>query len=217
MAACEQVSIMPDNARTGYDYYPLSPGQYRIFDVYRINYNFVGENDTSRFELKQLVESAYLNQEGDSTFVIHNLHRKDAGQRWKLDSIQHIRLNTRQLIELSNNKAIVKLVFPVNEGKTWNSNILNSAEADSFRMVNVHQPFLVLDSLYEQTLTVLQQNIPDTIVRQDVQQEVFALQTGPVYRIRKIFNYCATADCIGQGLITTGVFEEMKLIAFGKE
>ena len=216
-AACEQVSIFPDNTRTGYDYFQLSPGQYRIYDVFRINYNFVGENDTSRFELKQLVESVYLNQEGDSAYVIQNFHRQNKEELWKLDSIQHIRLNTRQLIKQSNNQSIVKLVFPVGEGITWDSNLLNTAPADSFRMVNVHQPFQVLDSLYEQTLTVLQQNVLDTIVRQNVQQEVFALQTGPVYRIRKILNYCATSDCIGQGIITTGIFEEMKLTSFGKE
>ena len=215
--ACEQVSILPDNTRTGYDYYQLSPGQYRIYDVYRISYNFVGENDTSRFELKQLVEGVYLNQEGDSSYVIHNFHRQNEEELWKLDSVQHIRLNFRQLIQQSNNKSIVKLVFPVGEGTTWNSNLLNTAPADSFRMVNVHQPFQLLDSVYERTLTVVHQNVQDTIVRMDVQQEVFALQTGPIYRIRKVLNYCATTDCIGHGIITTGIFEEMKLTAFGKE
>lgn len=216
-AGCERTGILPDNTRTGFNYYQVEQGEFRIYDVYRISYNFVNENDTARFELKQLVESVYLNQEGDSTFVIQNFHRESPDQQWRLDSIQHIRRNSRQLILQSNNKPVVQLVFPVGEGKTWNSNLLNTAAADSFRMVNVHKPFQLTDSLYEQTLTVLKQNVQDTIVRQDVQQEIYASGTGPIYRLTKVLNYCATADCIGQGIITTGIFEEMKLTTYGKE
>lgn len=216
-AGCERATIPPDNTRTGYAYFPLETGTYRLYEGYRINYNFADQNDTLRYQLKELVSSAYLDQQGDSAYVIHKLSRVLPEEQWKLDSIKHIRLNARQLVETGNNKAIIKLVFPVGEGKTWNSNLLTTAEADSFRMVQVHRPFSLDDSLFEQTLTVVQRNISDTIVRQDIRKEVFARHTGPVYRIHKTLNYCATTECIGQGIITSGLMEEIKLIGTGKE
>lgn len=216
-AGCERATIPPDDTRTGYAYFPLQTGSYRLYEVYRINYNFVDSNDTLRYQLKELVSSSYLNQQGDSSYVIHKLSRTLPEEQWKLDSVKHIRLNSRQVVEAGNNKAVIKLVFPVGEGKTWDSNLLTAAETDSFRMVQVHRPFSLNDSLFEQTLTVVQRNIADTIVRQDVRKEVFARHTGPVYRIHKTLNYCATTECIGQGIITSGLMEEMKLIGTGKE
>lgn len=215
--ACERVTMPPDQSRTGYDYFPLQTGQYRLYEVYRINYNFTGENDTLVYQLKELIHGSYLNQEGDSTFVLHKLSRPFPEMAWKLDSVKHIRRNARQLVEMGNNKSVIKLVFPVEEGKSWDSNLLTTAGADSFRMVNVHRPFSLGDSLLEQTLTVVKRNIADTIVRQDIKRETFAFGTGPVYRIQKTINYCATAECIGQGIITSGVMEEIKLIGTGKE
>ena len=217
IAACERVTVDPDTARTGYDYYPVSEGYYRIYDVFRINYNFAAENDTLQFELKELISDRYLNQEGDTTYVLHRLSRFGEDPFWKLDSVFHIRRTNFQAVELNNNRPVVKLVFPVEEGKTWNSNFLNSIEADSFKMVEVHKPFLLRDSLYERTLTVVQRNIEDTIVQQDVRQEVYGLHIGPVYRLVKYLNYCSSPDCIGMGIVNTGVFEEMKLKEFGQE
>ena len=215
--ACERVSIEPDNARAGYDYFPVSEGTYRIYEVYRINYNFASESDTLQFQVKELVSEKYLNQEGDTTFVLQRLSKKEGENFWKLDSVYHLRLTEYQAIELNNNHPRVKLVFPVEEGKTWNSNQLNSFQADSFKMVEVHKPFSLADSLYPNTLTVQQRNIQDTIVRQDIRLEVYALQLGPVYRKVKHLNYCATPECIGKGIINSGVFEEMKLKEYGKE
>lgn len=216
-AACERVTLPPDQSRTGYEYFPLETGQYRLYEVYRIDYNFTAENDTLVYQQKELIHGSYLNQEGDTTFILHKLSRPFPEMQWKLDSVKHIRRNARQLVEMGNNKSVIKLVFPVEEGKSWDSNLLTTAGADSFRMVNVHRSFNLGDSLLEQTLTVVQRDIADTLVRQDIKRETFAFQTGPVYRIQKTVNYCATADCIGKGIITSGVMEEIKLIGTGKE
>lgn len=216
-AGCERVTIQPDLTRTGYDYSPLSLGAYRIYDAYQINYNFAADNDTLTFQYKELVSEAFLNQEGDTTFVIHKLHRKAGDAFWKLDSVSHWRQTARQLIEHSNNKDVVRLVFPVAEGKIWDSNIYSSIQADSFRMVQVHKPFSYPEHEYEQTLTVIQRNIEDTIVRQDIRREVYAKGMGPVYRLTKNLNYCHTQDCYNMGIINSGLFREMRLTDYGKE
>ena len=44
--ACERTILSPDPGLAGYDYFPLEKGEYRIYHVYRVNYNFNAENDT---------------------------------------------------------------------------------------------------------------------------------------------------------------------------
>lgn len=214
---CERATLAPDMTRTGYDYNPVQLGDYRTYDTYRINYNFAAENDTFQFEFKELVAEAFLNQQGDTTFVIHKMHRKAGDSFWKLDSLSHWRLTTRQAIEHANNQEIVRLVFPVGEGRIWDSNLYNTLQADSFRMVQVHKPLSLARQEFEQTLTVIHRNIQDTIVRQDIRREVYAKGIGPVYRLVKTLNYCATQDCIGKGIINSGVYQEMILTDYGKE
>ena len=217
LAGCERIMVDPDHSGAGYHYYPLSQGDFRIYEVYRISYHFAAQNDTLQFEVKEIISESYLNQEGDTTYVLQKYNRAGQENNWKLDSVYHIRRTAYQAIELNNNRPLVKLVFPVQEGKTWNSNQLNNMEADSFKMTEVHRPFVVSGQVYENTLTVLQRNIQDTIVRQDVQKEVFAPGIGPVFRLVKSLTYCATPDCVGKGIVNTGVFEEMKLKDYGKE
>lgn len=214
---CERVTLAPDMTRTGFEYNPMALGHFRTYDTYRINYNFATENDTLQYQIKELVADFFLNQEGDTTFVTHKMHRQAGESSWKLDSISHWRQTPRQAIEHADNQDIVKLVFPVEEGKLWNSNVYNTLEADSFRMVKVHRPFIVAEQEYDQTLTVIHRNIRDTIVRQDIRREVFAQGIGPVYRLVKTLNYCATQECIGKGIIDSGLYQEMTLTDFGKE
>lgn len=217
LAGCEQISVPPEQAGSGHDFYPLARGDFRIYQVYRINYNFTTQNDTLEYELKEQITDHYLNQEGDTSYILQQFSRIDPQHSWKLDSVFHIRRTLHQAIELNNNQNKVKLVFPPEEGKTWNSNQLNASLADNFRMVDVFKPFLLSDSLYEQTITVRERNILDTIVRQDVRQEVYAQKIGPVYRLQKSLNYCATEDCIGREIINSGLYLEMKLISYGRE
>ncbi len=215
--SCEKVLVEADPSRTGMDYYPLSQGLYRTYDVFQINYNFASENDTLVYEIKERIADNYLNQEGDTTFIMERLKRVSVQSTWQLDSVYHIRRNNYQAIELNNNIPLLKLVFPVAEGKTWDSNLLNSSLADNFKMIDVGRPFSLYDTVFSNTLTVLQRNIQDEIVRKEINKEVYSLNIGPVYKIIQNINYCANPDCIGQGIITSGLLQELKLKAYGKE
>ena len=217
VVACEQVNVEADHSRSGFEYYTLAQGQYRIFEVNQVTYNFAAENDTLHYEIKEFVADHYLNQEGDTTYILQRLRKESENASWKLDSVYHIRKTPFQVVELNNNVPVVKLVFPFSEGKTWNSNILNASLADSFRMIDVNQPFLVGDSIISETVTVLQRNIQDEIVRKDIRKEVFGKNIGRVYKLIQLINFCADPGCIGQGIITSGILQETKLKSYGKE
>ncbi len=210
--ACERTAE-PDMDRVGWEYYPLKLGQYRTYDVYRINYNFAVENDTLAYELKELVADYYLDQEQDTVFVLHRLQRSAAGAQWQLDSAYLVQRTPKWLNQTINNRPQLQLVFPVAEGRTWNSNMLNAAPADSFHMEAVGKPFETTHQLYDNTLKVVQENIVNTIVVTDQREEVYAYGVGLVYKFTNYLAYCNTPNCSGEETNPnpTGLYLKMNL------
>lgn len=213
--ACEQ-NLAPSPMRLGWDYYPLAQGQYRLYDVYRINYNFAEENDTLSYELKELVSEYYLNQQNDTVYVLRRYQRTSPEDAWAVDSAYLVQRTSRWVIQTVNNRPQLQLAFPVIDGLTWNANMLNASVADSFTIEQLGKPYTLGDQLWNNTLTVEQENLPDQIVETDLRHEVYAAGVGMVYKYTKNLKYC-TKDCEGTSVITTGLFLEMKLKETGTE
>ena len=214
--SCEQTAE-PDLNRVGWAYYPLSEGQYRVYDVYRINYNFLTDNDTLSYELKEVVSEYYLNQRNDTVYVLRRFQRSTQAAPWQLDSAYLIQRTPRWLIQTVNNRPQVHLAFPVAEGLSWNGNMLNADDKDDFIMLNVGRPYELEDKTYENTLKVVQHDLLDVIDRTDQRQEIYAIGVGMIYKRTNTLKYCSK-DCGGRvGSITDGLFLEMKLKETGKE
>jgi hypothetical protein len=213
--SCERTAE-PDPARIGWDYYPLKMGDYRLYDVHRINYNFSSPNDTLHYELLEKVADFYLNQTNDTIFILHRMRRYAASGGWELDSLYSVQRTNHWLVQGINNRPQVQLVFPIREGLRWNSNQLNASPADTFEMAAVGRTFAVDNTVYDNSIRVIQEDINDAIVKRDIRQEVYALQQGLVYKLIDQLNYC-TNNCSGPGVITSGLFLEMKLKESGTE
>ena len=214
--ACER-NAEPDLNRVGWGYYPMKLGQYHLYDVYRINYNFTTENDTLSYELKEQLTDYFINQDRDTVYIMHRLRRSSAGAQWQLDSAYLVQRTPRWLAQTVNNRQTVQLLFPVAEGRTWNANLLNAAPADSFKMEAVGKPFEANNKVYENSLKVVQENILNTIVETDQREEVYAYGVGLVYKYINNLKYCTRPDCYGQENISTGLYLKMSLKETGIE
>jgi hypothetical protein len=216
--ACEQNSD-PDLNRVGWAYYPLTPGQYHLYDVYRINYNFATENDTLQYELKEHIADYFISQEGDTVYILQRLLRSNADAPWQMDSTYLVQRTPRWLEVTTNNRPVLPLMFPLSEGLTWNANLRNAAPADSFKIMNLGQPFELEELSYPNTLRVEQEDIANILVKNDERHEVYAYDVGLVYKYVKTLNYCTRTDqdCYGKEIITSGLYLEMKLKEHGIE
>ncbi|AHM58841.1 hypothetical protein D770_02870 [Flammeovirgaceae bacterium 311] len=216
--ACER-NHEPDLNRVGWAYYPLSLGQFHLYDVYRINYNFAAENDTLTYELKELVADYFINQKKDTVYILQRLQRSNADAPWKTDSTYLVQRTPHWLELTVNNRAVIPLMFPVSEGLTWNSNLRNAARADSFEIMNLGQPYEFENLSYPNTLMVEQADLVNTLVQNDERHEVYAYDIGLVYKYVNYLNYCTRPDqdCYGKEIITSGLYLEMKLKEHGIE
>ncbi|MCZ6521759.1 MAG: hypothetical protein O6848_09720, partial [Bacteroidetes bacterium] len=145
---------------------------------------------------------------------------QDTTQTWSLDSVWTTRRTAIQGIVVENNTPFVKLVFPVDENKTGDGNVLNTKEFDEYQMVNVFREF-VIDSLesisFGNTITVIQNDFRDNITMNDVRTEVYAENIGLVYKNIEILQFCADPDCVGLEIVEVGRKLKQKIIDFGKE
>ncbi|MBW3545957.1 MAG: hypothetical protein KY428_10235 [Bacteroidetes bacterium] len=215
-SGCEQ-NADPDLNRVGWAYFPLALGQYHLYDVYRINYNFSSENDTLRYELKEIVADYYLNQESDTVFVLHRLQREANNSAWELDSAYLLQRTPSRLIQTANNRPQLPLIFPLAEGLTWNANMLNASPADSFKITAVGSTIEVSGQTYENCVRVEEEDFENTILGIDQREAVYAYGIGLVYKFVNKLNYCTDPECYNQQQISTGLYLEMSLKESGTE
>jgi hypothetical protein len=209
--ACDRELIEGPVYPEGRDYVPFSIGDIRLYTVHEIRYNFTGGNDTLDYEMKEEVVNAFLNQESDTTFLVHRLSRYSPSSAWQLDSVVQYTPSSQRLLVTANNKAVVQLVFPVKEGQSWDSNQLNTSAPDSFLIHSVGAAYVVADTTYPRTFQLLEEDLPDPIVRNIRRLAVYAEGAGLIYREDKLLNYCNTENCLGQGIITSGYDRKMWL------
>lgn len=217
LLACEREAITPPSIEDSYAYFPLTTGNYWVYQVDDIRYNFAAEDDTLAYEVKEWITDSYLNESGDSSYVIEKLSRFPNQANWKLDSITYYTHTADKLIAKANNQPIVQLIFPVEEDERWNSHMLSNAPADTFEITEVNVPYSTPAADYSSSMRVVREDLPDPIVTTILKQDVYVKDVGLVYQENKVINYCATVDCAGQGIITSGYHTRRWLIEQGRE
>ncbi|MFV2016460.1 MAG: hypothetical protein ACC656_13600, partial [Candidatus Heimdallarchaeota archaeon] len=65
LSGCNTSTIKPDLSLLGFDFYPLKVGQTRVYQVEEINYNLFGNHDTLRYQLRETIDSSYVDQTGE--------------------------------------------------------------------------------------------------------------------------------------------------------
>jgi len=108
--------------------------------------------------------------------------------------------------DLEENQRFVRLIFPVNEGKSWNGNAYNTSEPWNYNYTNVDEPYSLDLLSFSKTLTVNQRNNIN-LVDQEIAYEVYAYGVGMVYKQLTDLEY--------QNFQVTGVEVEMKAIGYG--
>ncbi|MGB5980063.1 MAG: hypothetical protein WBG62_21795, partial [Cyclobacteriaceae bacterium] len=81
------------------------------------------------------------------------------------------------------------------DGKEWDGNAYNASASDVYTARFEEEGDL---------LTVVQEELRDTIVSQDIRKEVYSYDIGLVYREITLLNYCTRPDCLGEGIVEDG-------------
>lgn len=214
--SCTEV-VEPNIDEFGFEYYPLSIGDYKIYYTSSIAYKLDGSIDTATYLVKEITEGSVLYSDGNYRTILGRYSKELDGVVWEKDSIWAVLTDKSKIIVSEANMDYVKLVFPVVEEKQWDGNATNAKDSELYQLKDVGVSYSYDTLSYVNTLTVVHKDLVDPAkITEDIYRiEVFAADIGLVHRLKIKINYCS--NCVENGKIDDGFIFEQKLIEFGQE
>ena len=210
----ETKEVNPDDL--GSKYFPLNAGDFRVYQVDGVRYYAFNDSVAFSYLLKETVTDSFTNLESGISYRIQRQKKQMETETWEIDSIWTARKDERTAISVENNVPTIKLSFPLQEGKTWDGNRINDKPEDEYEMINLQQVYSFETITYDNTITVIQEYIPDIVVNTISKKEVYSENTGLVYKENIILNYRQDDD-LGKEIIDNGIKYYQYLIDYGKD
>lgn len=118
---CVRESIKPKEVEHFYQYYPLQVGDSIEYYVDSTSYLPVkmGKDTTISYHLLEVIDSPFTDNEGDKAFKVFRFIRYDSLEPWELKDVWSTKVKDTKGIRTEENRAIVKLVFPIEKGHQW--------------------------------------------------------------------------------------------------
>lgn len=187
--SCNKDSMLPED-KVQEDYFPLRTGQYAVYDVDSVTFDDVTmTSDTVRFQLKEFLDTSFIDNSGNTAYRINRMRRKDDADTWTTMDIWSASLSGNTAEKVEENLRFIKLLFPVEEGKSWNGNAYISTTGSlsylagwDYVYADVNTIKHVNGTAYDSTVTVTAQNI-ENLVQKDLEQEIYAVHFGLIYKI----------------------------------
>jgi hypothetical protein len=216
LSACNTTTEVP--LELGKDYYPLTVGAERVYAVFDRSYvQNVGTDRTS--QLREQVTEAYRDAAGVLTYKVVRSVRATAADAWRVDSVQTLTVNAKNLLLTRSNLRTVELVFPVRAGAEWNKNAFNTEEDQeplNRRYEDVGAPLTLAGRHYDNTVTTFSfDGVEGNLYDQRELRQVYAKGVGPVYREATRLYYCQPdrGGCpVGVGYIVNGTIHRETLL-----
>ncbi len=210
LAACSNEEATPTDMF--YQYFPDVPGHFVIYDVDSVVYDdFTGQTITYQYQVKELVESRFIDGEGKESIRLERYIRLGSQQSWEVKNIWQARVLPGRAEKTEENLTYIKMVFPPRLGQTWNGNAYNILPEQNYRITEAHKPYLISPSLtFDSTVTVLQQDF-FTLISEDLQEEKYAKHIGLVYKRYRSVTKQPDGSIIG------GVDYSYRISEFGME
>lgn len=201
MTAC-QTETEP-GLEAGTDYFPLEVSTYRIYNVTDStwNGNTIGIN---RYQFRERVTESFTDAAGKLAYRVVRSKRISSSDAWKDDSVMLVVPSAQTVLLTRNNRRTVEMVFPVQEGTSWNRDAYNTLDTVTFHnrsYTRVGQPFDITSSgrpfHYDQTVTTEDSGVnsngntlDDGVLQVSKYRQVYGREVGLVYRVRRRYIYC---------------------------
>ncbi len=195
-------------------YYPTDSGSVADFDVTKTVYTVAQKPQTTTYKLRQTITGSYKNIDGTPVYkLLYTSTEKN--NAWHQDSSTILWRTIDKVIMHETGMPVVKLLFPLFNGATWNANLYN---AQSETMVSVHakgKPYVIGNTTYPNTITIIRQD-DSTSLSRNRHIEIYAAEIGLVLKEKVFLRYCQNPDCLGKGQIISGYHEKLVLKTYSK-
>jgi hypothetical protein len=207
------VSTTPSSS----EMFPAEVGRFTEYDVTEQEFALGRTPLTRNYQVKELMAEQYKDISGQTAYRIVRFKRNDDTQRWLADSTITLRVAIDQVVRNENGRDYIKLTFPMTEKTVWNGNLYNNGGDDKYECRNIGATYKIGTQSFPYSVTVVQQN-DSTLVNQDKRIEVYAQNTGLIYKEKSIVQYCSSSPtCVGKNQIEFGIKQIVRFKKSGKE
>ena len=170
-----------------YTYFPIRIGAtyiYRMDSLVWDTYKNGGQYDTTVNYLKEVVDSPFIDNTGQTAYKLYRWTTRDTTLGWSNERVWTEKLTQSEAQRWEENIRYVPLTFPVVANYSWNGNKYNTI--DSFKEYNyyykdVHVTFTLSGIKYDSTVLVSDANHFDALEGL-VMSERYAAGVGLIYR-----------------------------------
>ena len=197
-------------------YFLLRLGQYQVYDVSEIVYT-LGVPETLKYQLKTVIADSFPNATGGFTYVMHRSQKGyDSEDFIPLDTWS-VRVGTHDVVVQEENISFVKIKLPAEKDAEWDGNLYNTLGEDDYLMEELQVPYLVNGVTFDDCLVINQNDNQDYVVSLDQRKEVYAKNTGLIYKESTLLNYCTVGGCLGQQQVESGMIYQQTINSHGVE
>jgi len=184
-SSCKKETAEPIDM--GYGYFQTGLGSWVVYDVDSIVHSaFYLQTDTYIYQIKEVIDTVvFLDEEDRPSQRIERFIKKHDTLNWVIKDVWFSTLTTRTAEKVEENNRYIKLVFPINEGETWNGNAYNTIDEWEYEYTTVDAAETVNTLLFDSVLTVLQID-EVTLINSEYAEEKYAKGVGMIYK-RYIF------------------------------
>ncbi len=218
--SCKKDDKISDIKNIDYSYYPLKTGNYIIYDVTEINIDkAIGIYDTTKYQLKEYVESKFTGSNGKTQYRIERYKRKNDTIPWTISDVWAIYFLDNKLVKVEENIPIIKINFPVKKDKSWDGNKLNTLDSTLFTITDINIPDTVNSICFDSVLTVtISDN--ESLINKKLIYNKYAKNIGLIYKVNiDINSQPDNGNPIDitipiEERITTGTIYKQKIISY---
>jgi hypothetical protein len=208
---CKEESDLPP-ADLGLNYFPVESGTYIIYDVDSVFYDdFTMQVDTFIFQVKEYIESDFIDNEGRTSQRIEKYYREKESDDWELIKVYFATRTENRAERVEENMRFIKLGFPVDFSNRWNGNALNTEDELEYEYTEIDVPYSINTLNFDSSLSVLHEEFV-TLISEDYEAEVYARNVGLVYK-----KYVHVEKEITTGEIKKGYDYSYSIVEYGKE
>lgn len=212
VSSCKQDEPLPN---TDANYFPLRVGSQWIYKVEETTISIASCNDVgtnlSNYEVRVVVADSFPTTDKSVTYILQ--HSVKLAADWMPTETWTATFIDNKIIVNEGNINYVKLALPISEGLTWNGNLynnrveLNGLNEDEYKIALVEKPYTNPTGLkFDKSITVVQNDQQSNLLYRDSRVEVYAFNTGLVYKESYVLNYFSDSrlPCYGQNKVQRG-------------
>jgi len=125
--SCEDQSKSIDDSFYGYQYFPLTVGKYRIYQVDSTVVRMFGSQlDKSRSYIKEEIAESFVNNSGDTVFRIERSVSQNQDGPYTISDVWTAERDGEGAYRTEENLRFNKLKFPIELGAKWQGNLFDN-------------------------------------------------------------------------------------------